>query len=422
MGTSLNPDLLAVLVCCLLLWPVSRRLGLPRAAAGLAVALGALLAGPVAASGGADPGGPAVLWLAVAATLAGPGAARGVSAAVAALACAFIAPVAAVGLLVLAAHLIATSAVGTTWSAARRRWAAVLTLAAAATVAVLATGDRPLALAADPAFGGAAVEIGLAAVTAYLLVVTGLTWAGLRWLRPVAGAAVVLLGCAYVPGTDVAAVLLLVAPVLAVVTAAVVAEARVAVRVRRFTTGLAVVALVAATAPLTVPGLTASGGVLSTPAGNSAGPEGVPGVRPSWISIPVLGVTSRLEDLTVDHTAELLAPEKPGVAGWFAAGPVPGDVGPAVIGGHVDSDQGPGAFLHLRRLVPGDVVLVGRSDGPTTRFQVSSVRHYPKERFPTRRVYGPTPAPVLRLVTCGGAFDRVESSYRDNVVVEAVLV
>ena len=133
-------------------------------------------------------------------------------------------------------------------------------------------------------------------------------------------------------------------------------------------------------------------------------------------------MNDRLDDLLADPvTGELAAPNDPARAGWYEAGVVPGDQGPAVIGGHVDSRRGPGVFFRLRTLHPGDLIQVTRSDGGTVRFSVLSVALYPKDRFPTQAVYGPTPAPELRLVTCGGRFDRSVRSYDDNVVVDAVL-
>jgi Sortase domain len=146
-------------------------------------------------------------------------------------------------------------------------------------------------------------------------------------------------------------------------------------------------------------------------------------VRPVAVSIPALSVAGPLEDLVADPaTGELAAPNDPSRAGWYAAGVVPGDLGPAVIGGHVDSRSGPGVFFRLRSLRPGDLVDVTRSDGRTVRFSVIAVALYPKDEFPTEAVYGPTSAPELRLVTCGGAFDRSARSYDDNVVVDAALI
>jgi hypothetical protein len=90
-----------------------------------------------------------------------------------------------------------------------------------------------------------------------------------------------------------------------------------------------------------------------------------------------------------------------------------------VIAGHVDSVTGPGVFFRLRTLVPGDPVVVTRADGSVVRFAVTRVERFAKAAFPTAAVYGPTPDPQLRLVTCGGAFDRAARSYVDDVVVFA---
>jgi sortase (surface protein transpeptidase) len=143
---------------------------------------------------------------------------------------------------------------------------------------------------------------------------------------------------------------------------------------------------------------------------------------PTDLEIPVIDVRSHLVRLVVDGSGALQAPDDPDVAGWFAAGVVPGDTGPSVIGGHVDSKTGPGIFYALGRLTAGDRVMVHRSDGRTPTFQVTTVTQLSKSSFPTQLVYGPTPGPELRLVTCGGRFDRDRRSYLDNVVVEAVLV
>ncbi|WP_448627244.1 class F sortase [Geodermatophilus sp. URMC 64] len=142
---------------------------------------------------------------------------------------------------------------------------------------------------------------------------------------------------------------------------------------------------------------------------------------PLRVQVPALGVDSPLPPLGVDAAGALVPPGDPAQAGWFAAGPVPGDAGPAVLAGHVDSSRGPGVFFRLAELAPGDEVRVQRADGTTARFTVTRVARYPKTAFPTAEVYGPTPDAELRLITCGGAFDRVRRSYLDNVVVWARL-
>ena len=145
-------------------------------------------------------------------------------------------------------------------------------------------------------------------------------------------------------------------------------------------------------------------------------------VRPVALAIPALGVSGPLSELSVADNGELLAPVDPGLAGWYSGGVVPGDVGPAVIGGHVDSRRGPGVFFRLRSVRPGDAVEIIRSDGQVARFAVTQVREVSKEQFPTGTVYAPTPRPELRLITCGGPFDWTVRSYTENLVVEAAAV
>ncbi len=110
------------------------------------------------------------------------------------------------------------------------------------------------------------------------------------------------------------------------------------------------------------------------------------------------------------------------VAGWFTGSPAPGGLGPAVVAAHVDWDRRPGVFVDLDDLRPGDEVEVDGQDGTTARFVVLAVEQYAKSRFPADRVYGDIDHAGLRLITCGGGFDRSARSYRDNVVVYAGLV
>jgi hypothetical protein len=145
-----------------------------------------------------------------------------------------------------------------------------------------------------------------------------------------------------------------------------------------------------------------------------------PGAPPTRLRIASLGVDTGLESLAVDPKGELQSPKAYEDAGWFAAGTAPGDPGPAVLAGHVDSKTGPAVFYKLHELKAGDRVEVQRA-GAWLTFTVTASEHYPKAKFPSARVYGPTPLPELRLITCGGEFDAAQRSYRDNVVVYAVL-
>ena len=105
--------------------------------------------------------------------------------------------------------------------------------------------------------------------------------------------------------------------------------------------------------------------------------------------------------------------------GWYDGSPTPGELGPAVLAGHVDWEGEPGAFYGLRELVPGDTVVIDRADGTAATFRVDHVEEHSKDDFPTDQVYGDIDHAGLRLITCGGAFDEDTGEYLDNVVVYA---
>jgi len=144
--------------------------------------------------------------------------------------------------------------------------------------------------------------------------------------------------------------------------------------------------------------------------------------RPVSLSIPAIGVHTRLIKLGLTAQGTLQVPVSTTVAGWYTAGPRPGQPGPAVIAGHIDSRLGPGVFFRLRLLRPGDRVFVRRADGTMAVFGVYAEQSYAKDRFPTQRVYGPAPGAELRLITCGGTFDAATGSYLSNIVVYAAQI
>jgi LPXTG-site transpeptidase (sortase) family protein len=143
---------------------------------------------------------------------------------------------------------------------------------------------------------------------------------------------------------------------------------------------------------------------------------------PVTLTIPDIGVQTRLIHLGLTAAGALQVPPTTAVAGWYTGSSRPGAIGPSVIVGHIDSHVGPGVFFHLSQLRPGDHVYVRRAGGTLAVFRVTAVRSYAKDDFPTLAVYGPTPDAELRLITCGGAFDPKLGSYLSNTVVYAVQV
>ena len=150
-------------------------------------------------------------------------------------------------------------------------------------------------------------------------------------------------------------------------------------------------------------------------------PQQVAAARPVRLLIPRIGVDTPLVDLGVDADGALEVPTDFARAGWFTRSALPGARGPEVIAGHVDDADGPAVFYRLRDLGPGDTITVERGDGTPVVYRVDGVEQHPKDAFPTAAVYGPAPGPVLRLITCGGSFDRASGHYRDNTVVYATL-
>jgi hypothetical protein len=148
----------------------------------------------------------------------------------------------------------------------------------------------------------------------------------------------------------------------------------------------------------------------------------LPPSPPVRVEIPAIGVSSSLVRLGLNPDRTMEVPGDFQVAGWFTGAPQPGQLGPAVIAGHVDSRTGPAVFYRLRDLRPGDQIRVVRADRRVVRFKVDSLASYPKQSLPPDAVYGATTTPALRVITCAGSFDRSSRSYRDNLVVSATRV
>ena len=144
--------------------------------------------------------------------------------------------------------------------------------------------------------------------------------------------------------------------------------------------------------------------------------------EPVGLEVPAIGVRSGpLMRLGIDRAGALEVPPDAATVGWFGLGPTPGATGPAVLAAHVDYAGVPGAFTNLRTMTEGAEIRVLRADGTTALFTAYRVAQYAKAAFPTAEVYGDTTGPELRLITCGGAFDRGSGNYEDNVVVYARL-
>ncbi|WP_435610750.1 class F sortase [Streptomyces sp. C10-9-1] len=152
-------------------------------------------------------------------------------------------------------------------------------------------------------------------------------------------------------------------------------------------------------------------------------PLSLPRSEPTRLKIAAIAVDAPFTGLSIgkDGTLDAPPPDDRNLVGWFQDGVTPGELGTSIIAGHVDTTTGPAVFLQLRMLKKGSTVDVVRADGTTARFVVDEVENFRKDDFPDERVYADTPDAQLRLITCGGAYDRKTKDYTENVVVFAHL-
>jgi sortase (surface protein transpeptidase) len=148
----------------------------------------------------------------------------------------------------------------------------------------------------------------------------------------------------------------------------------------------------------------------------------LPSSEPAYISIPTIGLSASFEEplgLNPDRTIEV--PDTYEKVGWYQFGPTPGEIGPAVVLGHVDSFRGPAVFYRLKELKEGDPIMVTRKDGSVAIFRVTAQRNYAQSDFPSELVYGDINHAGLRLITCTGVYDKGVQRYSHNLIVYAAL-
>lgn len=151
--------------------------------------------------------------------------------------------------------------------------------------------------------------------------------------------------------------------------------------------------------------------------------KALPASVPTHISVPSVGIDSSVVSVGKEADGSIQTPPVlEWTTGWYKYSPTPGQTGPAVIVGHVDSYKGISVFWRLRDVKKGDIINIARADGRTVKFKVTGLRQFDQSNFPTREVYSNLKYPGLRLITCGGSFDKQTASYSQNTVVYAFMV
>ncbi|MGW4840389.1 class F sortase [Streptomyces globisporus] len=148
----------------------------------------------------------------------------------------------------------------------------------------------------------------------------------------------------------------------------------------------------------------------------------MPPSPPLRVQIPAIGVDAPVMDLAIENSGRLASPPEnnANLAGWWARGPSPGTRGTAIVAGHVDIPTGPAVFYNLGALKPGMTIKTPRADGSTAHFTITSIVHRADD-FPDQKVYADTGRPEIRLITCGGGFNKKLQHYEGNVVISAIL-
>jgi hypothetical protein len=179
----------------------------------------------------------------------------------------------------------------------------------------------------------------------------------------------------------------------------------------------------------TAPPRPAAADALRPPAVSPVAPTARPVVAvlppspPTRIRIPEIKVNAPFTDLSLDSSYHLQVPplDEPNLAGWYRDGASPGSTGNAIVLGHVDNRRGPAVFYALGALHKGDTIHIDRKDHRTAVFTIYAIQVYDKDAFPSQTVYGATARPELRVITCGGGFNKTAAHYLGNVVVFAHL-
>ena len=144
---------------------------------------------------------------------------------------------------------------------------------------------------------------------------------------------------------------------------------------------------------------------------------------PTSISIPNIDVEASVVKVGLEKDGSLETPDLfSDLVGWYEYGPTPGEKGPAVLVGHVDTYKGPSVFWNLSKLNKKDVIEIARKDSQVVKYEVTKIETYPQDRFLTEKVYGNIDHAGLRIITCGGAFNYVTGKYSHNTIIFARVI
>jgi Sortase domain len=140
-----------------------------------------------------------------------------------------------------------------------------------------------------------------------------------------------------------------------------------------------------------------------------------PNPSPILLVVPAANISVALDHLRINPQGHIDVSSDTESAGWWRKKQ---KRSPLVIAGHLDSKTGPAVFYHVQDLRFGDQIFLSFDDGSNASYTVRQVERVDKDKFPSQRIYNSGSGEV-RLVTCGGKFNRHTGHYEDNIVVYA---
>lgn len=144
---------------------------------------------------------------------------------------------------------------------------------------------------------------------------------------------------------------------------------------------------------------------------------------PVRLRIPAIGVDAAIEAVEQDRSGRMETPSQVDDVAWYAPGSAPGEIGNAVLAGHLDRIGGaPAVFWKLGKLAAGDDIFVTDSAGVEHHFRVTAQAAYPYEDAPLDEIFGFGIRSRLNLITCRGKWDRAGQTYTQRLVVYSELV
>lgn len=139
---------------------------------------------------------------------------------------------------------------------------------------------------------------------------------------------------------------------------------------------------------------------------------------PVRLVIPSINVDTPIEPVALDSRGNMAVPKNIFGVGWYSLGVRPGEIGQAVLDGHLDTpDLKPSVFWNLKNLRPGDLITVKKEDGQYLQFRVDRTVVESTAQFPVKEIFGPAENARLNLITCAGVWDKNLGTFNQRVVV-----